>query len=424
MKRSTRVLQATAWYPPHHTGGTEVYLADLIANLPDHDACVLTPQMPGAAPTYAEDGVEVRTYRPASQGEAASRAAFQRLLEDSGAAIYHQHSWTPDCGGWHLAAARRAGLKTVLTVHTPASLCLRGTMMRMGQTACDGRVDINTCAACWAQSRGAPRWLAQGLSRIAAPDLPMLPARVRTALAARGLVERRQDDLVEMIDDADRLVAVCGWLHSAMLLNGAPEDRLRLSRQGTSEAFLAAGLARPKPDHSVRRLLFLGRWDPVKGAGVAVRALVAEPDLDVTLTLHGIAAGPAEAAHRDEVTALARNDRRIRLEGPAPHEALPAIMAAHDALIIPSTWMETGPLVALEALAAGLYVMGSDLGGIAEMIDQPWKGTLVAPGNIDAWRAALRTLAGTTPPARPADAQVRTMAAAAKDMSDLYAELA
>ncbi|MDB5451808.1 MAG: glycosyl transferase family 1 [Caulobacteraceae bacterium] len=413
---------ATAWYPPHHTGGTEVYLAELAANLGDLDVSVLTPRMPGAMPSYRAEGVRVDTYVPLAVDEAQSRAEFEGLLAARGAAIYHQHSWTPDCGGWHLRAARKAGLKTVLTVHTPASLCLRGTMMRFGQAACDGRVEAGACGPCWAHSRGAPRWLAESLAHLPVPAIPGLPARARTALGAKDLVARRQDDLQAMIADADRVVAVCAWLRDALALNGTPADKLVLSRQGTSPAFVAAGAARRPRPGPPRRLLFLGRWDPVKGAEVVVRALLGAPELDLELTIHGIAAGPVEAAHRDKVAALAAGDRRIAIREAAPRDAIPDIMAEHDALVVPSTWMETGPLVVLEAMAAGLFVIGSDLGGVAELIDQPDKGVLVAPGEAVAWERALRAYARSGTPDLPRH-RVRTMADAARDMADLYAGL-
>jgi hypothetical protein len=54
------------------------------------------------------------------------------MLAEEHPEIYHQHSWIRQLGGAHLHTARKAGLKTVLTVHMPTIFCLRGTMMRSG----------------------------------------------------------------------------------------------------------------------------------------------------------------------------------------------------------------------------------------------------------------------------------------------------
>ena len=53
----------------------------------------------------------------------------------------------------------------------------------------------------------------------------------------------------------------------------------------------------------------------------------------------------------------------------------------YDALVVPSVWLETGPLVVLEAFAAGVPVIGSRLGGIAEMVRDGVDGLLFGAGN-------------------------------------------
>ena len=53
----------------------------------------------------------------------------------------------------------------------------------------------------------------------------------------------------------------------------------------------------------------------------------------------------------------------------------------YDALVVPSVCLETGPLVVLEAFAAGVPVIGSRLGGIAEMVRDGVDGFLFQPGN-------------------------------------------
>ena len=98
-------------------------------------------------------------------------------------------------------------------------------------------------------------------------------------------------------------------------------------------------------------------------------------------------------------------------------------MARHDVLVVPSLGLETGPLVVLEAQAAGLYVMGSHLGGIAELVGEGIGGELVEAGSQRAWTAAIARLAerranGGALPCRPR--AVRTMSTAAAEMAELY----
>jgi glycosyltransferase involved in cell wall biosynthesis len=67
-------------------------------------------------------------------------------------------------------------------------------------------------------------------------------------------------------------------------------------------------------------------------------------------------------------------------------------MREHDAIVVPSQTLETGPLVALESLAAGVPVIGSNLGGIAERIHDGVNGLLVDASDPDAWAAAFDRL--------------------------------
>jgi glycosyltransferase involved in cell wall biosynthesis len=211
--------------------------------------------------------------------------------------------------------------------------------------------------------------------------------------------------------------------------NGVPDQKLLLSRQGVSNDFLDAARAaagtRSKRDAPLR-LLFLGRWDPVKGVDVVVRAMRSLPgDIAVNLTIRAVPALLGERAYEDSVRALASGDPRISIEPPVARSDLAATLANYDALVVPSLWMETGPLVVLEAQAAGLFVLGARLGGIAELVDVGDAGELVLAGNVAAWAEAIERLAsrhrrGALPrPSRP----VRRISTVAAEMADLYRSL-
>lgn len=437
------VLQASAWYPPLHVGGTEVYLTGLVRELRAHGVFsrIIAPLAPDVADGSQFDGATVRTYpvNPLpSQAELrhlphGGFERFRRLLAEERPDIYHQHSWTRGLGGAHLHAAREAGARTVLTVHTPNNLCLRGTMMRFGREACDGRIDPPRCATCWASERGAPLTVARALGALppamsAGLEKAMPSGRLATALAARSLAERRKREFACMVTDADRIVAVSGWLFDALALNGVPADKLVFSRQGVDAEFAQqAAVAHHSPRASAGfRLLYVGRCHPVKGLDVLIRAVRAiPPAAPVSLTIHGISAGAEERAYTEEMRRLAAGDARIAIEPPVPRERLVSTLAGATALAVPSIWLETGPLVVMEAKAVGLPVIGSKLGGIAELVREPEDGILLPPGDVGAWSEAIAALARS--PAHMSRltgvTQVRTMSEAAIEMAALYGEL-
>ena len=313
-------------------------------------------------------------------------------------------------------------LRTVLTVHVPGVVCLRGTMLLHGTTPCDGTIERGRCAECWGEVRGVPallrRW--QGQHPDASDALARMvrvgaPAR---ALSTPGLVERHAARLQEAFELSDRVVAVAQWLRDALAANGAPASKLVYCAQGLAEPATAAPI-RSRSTSGPLRVGYLGRLDPQKGVHVLVDAVRRIPELPVTLTIHGI---PYDDAYRAELVELAGGDLRIQFAAPVGRDQLFETLSALDVLGVPSTWMETGPLVVLEALGCGTPVFGSDRGGIRELLTGVDGCRLLPAGDVTAWQSAL-TQAAAHPPARIATV-VRTSDEVATDMADLYRSMA
>jgi glycosyltransferase involved in cell wall biosynthesis len=421
-----KVLHAAAWYPPHHLGGTEVYVAGLAGELKARgvETCVIKPWDGAPMADYEHLGVPVRAYAVGPERAAAQLAGiaphagfetFEALLRAERPDVYHQHSWTLGLGALHLAAAHDLGVRTVLTLHTPNPTCLRGTMMRLGRTPCDGRIETRRCAACWLEARGAPRPLLGALA--------LTPAGARAAGHARG----KREEFERMLASADRVVAVAAWLERALAVNGAPAEKVVLSRQGI-DLELERALARcaAGPQTGPLRIGYLGRWHPTKGVEVLIRAVRALPaDLPVRLTIRGLPLGPDEAAYEARQRRLAAGDPRIEILPPLARAEAPAVLKALDVLAVPSLWLETGPLVVLEAQAAGLAVLGSDAGGVAEFVAGGARDRLFPPGDVGACARAIAEMAAEVDGLRASRTprRVRTMADVADDMLRVYQDL-
>jgi glycosyltransferase involved in cell wall biosynthesis len=141
------------------------------------------------------------------------------------------------------------------------------------------------------------------------------------------------------------------------------------------------------------RIAHLGRLDPVKGTEILVKAVRALPDLPIELDIFGVLQSSTDQDVRDRVASLIGSDARIRVLAPVPHSEVIARLAEYDIVAVPSQWMETGPLVVLEAFAAGVPVIGSALGGIADKVADGVNGILVRPSDsVLSWTAALKRL--------------------------------
>lgn len=421
------VLQVAFGYFPDAAGGTEVYVRGLVRALADHGiaGAVAAPGLETGQ--YAVDGVPVRRYRarPVSGATSEFAAVLDALRPD----LVHFHALSPAVNADCARAAKARHLPVVWTYHTPTLSCARGTMMRFGAIPCDGAFKAWRCTACATHALSGSRVIAGALATLPSPVSAALgrlvPGRIGTALGMRAHQVRRDAAFQAAMAEADCIVAVCDWVRAALIANGIAMERVVVSRQGLAQTSPSTSRPRPSAPQDPLRLAYFGRIDPTKGVHLLVEALARIPDIPVCLDIHGVVQPGAEhrlAALRNQAAA----DSRIRFLEPLGMDAVPAAMAAYDLVVVPSRWLETGPLVVLEAFAAGVPVLGSRLGGIAELVCDGVDGVLLPVGDASAWAAAIERLArdrGKVAQLRAGVRPPRTMAAVAEDMIGIYRRL-
>jgi len=153
-----------------------------------------------------------------------------------------------------------------------------------------------------------------------------------------------------------------------------------------------AALGTP-PDRFV--VAVVGRISDWKGQRVLTRALAEPPLADRgAVALVAGAAAPGQHRFEHELAELGRRlglGERLRLLG--FREDVETVLAASDAAVVPSTRADALPGAALEALAAGVPLVASDLGGLRDIVDDGVSGRLVPPSDPVALAAALGELA-------------------------------
>ena len=138
-----------------------------------------------------------------------------------------------------------------------------------------------------------------------------------------------------------------------------------------------------------RIVLCVSRLVPIKNLLLLVDAVA---DLrrdrpDVVLVLVG--EGPQRAAIEARALALGAADA-VLLAGYAAQEETPAWYRTADVFALPSDF-DNSPNVVLEAMACGLPVVATDVGGLRDYIDPPRNGLLVPKGSRAGLTGALRT---------------------------------
>jgi glycosyltransferase involved in cell wall biosynthesis len=415
-----KIIHVPFCFYPGAVGGTEVYVTLLARLLKEGHGCdVLIAAPGGRSEQYTHENLRVRRFEVSpevadiselyGEGDEVGAREFAKILDEERPDIVHLHAFTRGVSLRIVRAAKVRKVPVVFTYHTPTVTCTLGTMMRWGRIPCDGEMLGRRCTACTLHGLG--------LNRLVATGVASMPRRVRkilgktkksggiwTALRMRELVERRHNATRALLAEVDHIVAVCEWVRDVLVRNGVPANKITLCRQGVPDnrepitdnsrrrdsafqSFSVSAFSQERP----LRLVYFGRLDPTKGVHVLIEALQLDKALPVTLDVYGTAQGEGGAAYADRLQKLVMHDGRIAFKASVPSEKVIPTMRTYDAVVVPSQWLETGPLVVLEAFAARIPVLGSDLGGIAELVVNGVNGLLVSPSEINAWcNAVLR----------------------------------
>ena len=191
------------------------------------------------------------------------------------------------------------------------------------------------------------------------------------------------------------MLAVSAALKRDMTALGLPGERIRVHYTGVDlDAFAPADRAEAKARLGITGplLLTVGYLIPRKGQDLVIAALEDIPGA----TLLIVGEGPMRASLEAQVAARHLGDR-VRMLGPRRHAELPALFAAADATVLPSS-SEGLANVWVESLACGTPLVITDVGGARELVDRPAAGHIVER-NPQAIAAGVRGLLAN-PPAR------------------------
>ena len=347
------VLVLTTTYPGRIGDGTPQFVHDLCAALAsEFRMVVLAPRVRGAALVETVDGVEIHrfAYFPSRWEGLADGATLPNLRREKWRAVelpflfglFQFHAWRmvrrlgPDLVHAHWVIP--TGLFAELAVGNrgiPVVLTAHG-------------VDLHALRV------GPLQWLRRWTISRATTVLP-----VSEALAGR---------VRDLVPDADQRVIPMG--------------------ADTTELRRSVGSLTPRPGH----LLFVGRLAEKKGVGVLLRALAGVEGLSLTVAGDG-----PDRAGLENLSAELGLIERVRFLGRVSRNRIPELMRSAQAMVIPSVEssdgdMEGTPLVLAEAVAVGLPVIASRLGGIADQMDDT-TAVLVDPGDVRQLEQALRDVA-------------------------------
>jgi D-inositol-3-phosphate glycosyltransferase len=191
----------------------------------------------------------------------------------------------------------------------------------------------------------------------------------------------------------DRIVVQCQDEIRELVQLGVPRAQMSLVPAGVdSERFTPEGPSEPRSERP--RILSVGRLVERKGLGDVIQAMQYVPGAECVV-VGGPPADQLDAdPHARRLRALAEKFHvadRVRLVGAVPAHDMPRWYRSAD-LLAAAPWYEPFGLTPLEAMACGVPVIGTSVGGLTETVVDGLTGDLIPARDPRALGSALRRL--------------------------------
>jgi glycosyltransferase involved in cell wall biosynthesis len=360
-----RVLTVLSTFPPHSYGGGEISAINLSRWLvkEGHEVGIITAADKDEPELRGEivEGLRVwrlRFPRPYTFWNHVKASIWQKPLwylqdhfdpRNRNLMASVLDSFKPDCVNIHVVTGlgynslREIGRRKVPTVyflHDLSLACLWGGMFK------SGKICFKQCLKCRLVSHIR-------FSNVA--SIPLLgfcsPSRANLARAASLL----------------------------------PLEKYKTTSIYNANAYPGPTATRTKADHV--RFLFVGRLDKSKGVDLLLSVLEClSQTYQFTIDLLG------DGAQTKALGARFAHYEWCHFEGHVPQEQVSNYIMRSDALCVPSIWPENSPGIIHHALELGLPVLGSDIGGIPELIDHEKSGLLITANDFGSWKAAIKSV--------------------------------
>lgn len=274
--------------------------------------------------------------------------SIKRKLDYQKPDIVHFHGTFPYLSYSAIKAAHDSGAAVVQTLHNVRWICLEGGYYRKGAF----------CNDCVARSlwlgvvRGCKHgWLVSSLCYVGN----------MVALVRGGLFKH-----------VDRFIAVSDFIRDQHILSGFPPDKIVVKKNPVNTVLLDT-IPFVKDRSGIA---FIGRVSNAKGVGVL--KYIAARIKDV---IHVVGDGPELEAFRQFCDAHAYT--HVKIWGKLPQQRCFQIVAAVCCTVVPSQCGEAFSLAACESMGLATPVVGSDVGGLGNLLKVSGGGISVDPLDLD-----------------------------------------
>lgn len=182
-------------------------------------------------------------------------------------------------------------------------------------------------------------------------------------------------DLPGKLADARFVCAISDFCRSQLMIHTDPSQwhKLHIVHCGVNPRKYSEAQSNPT---GKLRMVTVGRLAPVKGQLQLLEACDALTQRGIDWSVDIVGDGPLRATLEQHA------DRsRVTFSGAVSPEDVQRHYAAADLFVLPS-FAEGVPVVLMEAMAMGLPVIATRVGGVAELVEDGVTGRVIAPGNV------------------------------------------
>ena len=369
-----KICLVTNIYEPYELGGTEVYVKALTEAIrhKGHEIFVITTRPPGkglrGVVNETVNGIPVYRFYPwniywgyraqekslylkplwhfVEQWNPQVYLSLRRILEKELPDLVHINNM----GGFSNSifwACKGSNRKVVYTLHDYISICPKSILLRANLEIC--RTNRLPCKV----YQMIKRWSFKGKV-----DLFISPSYFNAELHMQhGFLKNGQ---------------------YAVLPLGIEMTADELCQISSSASF--------RTQDNFINLLYLGQVVPHKGLSVLAKAFKAANRSDLRLHIAG------DGDYVGQLEAELKDCSNVDFHGHVSGEKKERLFLASDAFVLPSVCYDNAPVTIPEAYKHGLPVVGSNIGGIPEMIQENKTGFLFEPGNAAALASILRSI--------------------------------
>lgn len=371
-----RLLFLSNFYPPHGQGGYEQLCQEVARLLAGrgHDIVMLSGRVAGSGSRDTDGEVDVR-----------------RVLElevEGGMA----HTAARLATGGRQRSERRniAAVEAIIAEIAPDAALVWGlwNVPRSVPAAVERRLPNRTAYYLCDYWPTLPNAYAQ---RLQAPARRGYAGWLKRSVARLLLPLARAEEPAALSFGAAACVSYA--VRDTLAQQGIPVGNAPIIRNGIRLAdFARAG--KPSAPDGPLRLIYTGRLSPEKGVHVALAAL-GLLDESIAGRCEMVVAGSGDEAYIRDLRSIAAGGRvPVHFTGLVPREAVARLLADSHVLVFPSEWAEPLARAVIEAMAAGLVVVGTTTGGTGEVLIEGETGLTFHAGDAAGLARQISRLAG------------------------------